>query len=241
MKQQRLTHPNNRRHLTLQTVLLLLLFPVPTLAQVNDRVKDQSDEDSQAQVQRKTAPVIDLERIRFTLDDKRPEPKSSMFTRTARSSNSAPQADPDLSNFAVFVNAGVVVPHSDLSTFLDPGFSLNAGLEYMFTSQFSVEGTVGLHRFETFFDDVATLYQVSANGKFYLVDQSTKVRPFVNGGVGAYVTDSGTSHFGGNVGGGILYEVTPHVGIQGAYNFHMVNLGSNTRFSTLQGGVRFRF
>lgn len=152
------------------------------------------------------------------------------------------QPGSDLSKFAVFVSAGAVVPHGDLSTFLDPGFSVNGGLEYMITPQFSAEGTFGYHRFGTFFGDDAGLYQLSGNAKFYFVDDSSSVRPFVNGGVGAYVTDSGTSHFGGNVGVGVLFEVSPKVGVQGSYNFHSFTLsGDGARFSTVQGGIRFRF
>jgi opacity protein-like surface antigen len=143
--------------------------------------------------------------------------------------------------FAVFGDAGVAVPHGDLNTFLDPGFSVNAGLEYMITSQFSAEGTIGYHRFSTFFGGNSNLYQVSGNGKYYFVDQSSKLRPFVNGGVGVYVTDAAQAHFGGNIGAGVLYEVTPKFGIEGAYNFHAVNAGDGVRFSTVQGGVRFRF
>jgi len=149
--------------------------------------------------------------------------------------------DPDLSKFAVSVNAGVAAPHGDISTFLNPGFSLNAGLEYMITKQFSAEGTFGYHRFSTFFGDDTNVYQLSGNGKFYFVDESTKLRPFINGGVGAYVTDSATIHFGGNIGGGVLYEVTPRFGVQGSYNFHTFSAGSNVKYSSVQGGVRFRF
>ena len=149
--------------------------------------------------------------------------------------------DPDLSKFAVSVNAGVTVPHGDISTFLDPGFSLNTGLEYMITKQFSAEGTFGYHRFSTFFGDNTNVYQVSGNAKYYFVDDSTRLRPFVNGGVGAYVTDSATIHFGGNVGGGVLYEVTPKFGVQGSYNFHTFSAGSNVKYSSVQGGIRFRF
>lgn len=147
----------------------------------------------------------------------------------------------DSSKFAVFGDAGVAVPHGDISTFLDPGISVNAGLEYMITKQFSAEGTFGYHRFSTFFGDASHVYQLSGNGKFYFVDDSSKVRPFINGGVGAYVTDSATVHFGGNVGGGVLYEMTPKFGIQGSYNFHAFSAGSGVHFSSVQGGVRFRF
>jgi hypothetical protein len=145
------------------------------------------------------------------------------------------------SKFAVFGDVGVNVPHGDLNIFFDPGISVNAGVEYMITSQFSAVGTLGYNGFSRFFGGHTSLYQVSGNGKFYLVDESSKVRPFVNGGVGAYVTDSGTVNFGGNVGGGVLYEATPHFGVQGSYNFHLFSAGSNFKYSTVQGGVRFRF
>jgi len=166
-------------------------------------------------------------------------PALGQKTNHARGSTSQP--DPDLGKFAVFGEVGVAVPHGDINTFLDPGLSLNAGLEYMITPQFSAEGMFGYQRFSNFFSGNTSLYQLSANGKFYLVDHSTKVRPFINGGVGDYVTNSGTSHFGGNVGGGVLYEATPHFGIQGSYNFHAFNAGDTARFSTIQGGVRWRF
>lgn len=164
-------------------------------------------------------------------------------SKDATSATSSPQSASDRSKFAVFGSVGVTVPHGDFNIFVDPSLSLNTGLEYMITPQFSVEGTLGFHRFSTssFFDDHANLYQVSGNGKFYLVDESSKLRPFVNGGVGLYVTDAATTHFGGNVGGGVLYEATPRFGIVGAYNFHAFSAGDGTRFSTVQGGVRWRF
>src|ERR1043166_3625917 len=133
-------------------------------------------------------------------------------------SGSSPQRSSHSGKFAVFGDIGVAVPHGDFSAFTDPGLSVDAGLEYMITPQ------------------------VSGNAKFYLVDESSRVRPFVNGGVGDYVTDSGTSHFGGNLGGGVLFEVTPRFGVQGKYNFNIFRTGGgNLRFSTVQGGVRWRF
>src|ERR1044072_1303612 len=100
-------------------------------------------------------------------------------TAATNSGSSSPQTASDRSKFAVFGNVGVTIPHGDLNIFVDPSFSLNTGLEYMITPQFSAEGTLGYHRFSTssFFNDHANLYQVSGNGKFYLVDESSKLRP----------------------------------------------------------------
>ncbi len=113
----------------------------------------------------------------------------------------------------------------------------------MFTSNFSGVATFGYHRIGSIFPGVNTsVYQISGNAKTYFTTPPTKLRPFVNGGAGAYIFSSATTHFGGNVGAGILYEITPKFGVQGSYNYHIVNTsGSNFKFSTVQGGVRFVF
>jgi len=148
-----------------------------------------------------------------------------------------------LSDWAVFADFGAAFPHGTSSTFFNAGFSFNGGVEYMINPHFSAVGTFGFHRFNSIFPSVSTnVYQLSTNAKAYLVPPPNKFRPFVNGGVGAYVFSSATTRFGGNVGAGVLYEVTPKFGVQGSYNFHIVNTsGSTFRFSTVQGGVRFRF
>ncbi len=49
-------------------------------------------------------------------------------------------------------------------------------------------------------------------------------------------------HFGGNFGAGLLFNLTSRVGLEGSYNFHAVNTPvAATKFSTLQGGIRFVF
>ena len=144
--------------------------------------------------------------------------------------------------WALFLDAGAGVPHGTFSNFFDPGFSFNGGVEYMFTPYVSAEGIFGYHRFPADFGGHLNLYQLSANVKTYFTAPPNQVRPFVNGGIGAYKFGSGSTRFGGNLGAGILFELTPRFGLQGSYNFHMVNTpGVTTRFSTLQGGVRFVF
>jgi opacity protein-like surface antigen len=233
-------HKLTQRNLEIDTrakiqILLFVIF-IPLLAitgRAQEPEEQAKDEDRRQSAQRFAVAGIGNH-------------SGSLWTRTIKSEepssgDASPQPGSDRSNFAVFANAGVAVPHGDFSIFFDPGFSLNTGLEYMITSQFSVEGTLGYHQFGRFFGGHTSLYQVSGNGKFYLVDESSKLRPFINGGVGLYVTDSATTHFGGNIGGGVLYELTPRFGLQGAYNFHAVSAGFGLRFSTVQGGVRWRF
>jgi len=146
-----------------------------------------------------------------------------------------------VSRVALFLDAGAGVPHGTFSSAFNTGFSLNAGLEYIATSHFSAEGIFGYHRFPAKIGSALDLYQFSANGKFYLTS-SGPLRPFVNGGIGGYKFSPGSTYFGGNFGGGILYELGPHWGLQASYNFHTVNTpGAATKFSTVQGGIRFEF
>jgi len=148
---------------------------------------------------------------------------------------------PEENKLALFLDVGAGVPHGTFGNFFNTGFSLNAGLEYVATSHFSAEGIFGYHHFPAKIGSALDLYQFSANGKFYLTS-SGPLRPFVNGGIDGYKFSPGSTYFGGNFGAGILYELTPHWGLQGSYNFHTVNTpGAATKFSTIQGGIRFVF
>jgi len=85
------------------------------------------------------------------------------------------------------------------------------------------------------------IIQFSGNGKVYFA-KKWPVLPFVNGGIGGYHFTSGTTNFGGNLGGGVLKELNPHWGVQGSYNFHVVNTSvAATKFSTVQAGLRYVF
>jgi opacity protein-like surface antigen len=145
------------------------------------------------------------------------------------------------SKWAAFLDLGGAFPHGTFSNFFNPGFNLNAGLEYMVTSHFSAEGVFGYHHFPAKSGAGLNVYQFSGNAKVYLVPPQ-KFRPFLNGGIGAYKFSPGSGNFGGNFGGGVLYELTPRFGLQGSYNFHDVNTtGGATKFSAIQGGVRYVF
>ena len=146
--------------------------------------------------------------------------------------------------FALFLDAGGNFPHGTFGQAFDHGFSLNAGLEYMLASHFSVEGIFGYHRFPGKITPDLDIYQFSGNAKAYLTTGT--FQPFANGGVGGYRlsigSGSSSTYFGGNVGVGVLWNLTFRFGLQGSYNFHVVNTPVEaTKFSTAQGGIRFVF
>src|SRR6266478_428898 len=122
-----------------------------------------------------------------------------------------------VSRVALFLDAGAGVPHGTFSSAFNTGFSLNAGLEYIATSHFSAEGIFGFHRFPAKVGSSLDLYQFSANGKYYLTSGGP-FRPFVNGGIGGYKFNPGSTNFGGNFGAGVLWEFGPHWGLQASYN-----------------------
>jgi hypothetical protein len=143
------------------------------------------------------------------------------------------------------LHAGVSIPHGNFNNLFNPGPNVGVDLEYRINQMFSLEGIYTFHRFngETFgsvtIGDL-NLHQLSANGKIY--GSTSPVRPFFNFGGGVYHFQPSATHGGLNVGGGLQFDVTSNFAVDAMYNFHNVfTSGSNTRFSAVQGGVRFRF
>lgn len=147
-----------------------------------------------------------------------------------------------MGKLAAFLDLGAGFPHGTFSNAFNTGFAFNAGLEHMFNPHVSAEGIFGYHHFPGKFGGDVNVYQFSGNMNVYLTVPPNKLRPFVNGGIGAYKFSPGSANFGGNFGAGVLYELTSRFGLQGSYNFHTINTpGTVTRFSTIQGGIRFVF
>ena len=154
----------------------------------------------------------------------------------------APQEQPTAKKSAWFLHIGGNFPQGTLNNSFDPGFSLNSGIEYPLRSQLSIEGIFGYHRLNgTGSIADVNLFQVSANGKFYL--GHGPLRGFVNGGTGFYhFSQNNNNSPGVNVGAGAQYPISARLALEGAYNLHSVyTTGTVTRFSTLQGGVWIKF
>jgi hypothetical protein len=149
--------------------------------------------------------------------------------------------EPKSHKFAAFLDLGSAIPQGVFGNAFNKGFTLNGGLEYLINSFVSVEGVAGYHHFPAKAGNSLNIYQLSVDAKIYLEPESLRVRPFVNLGPGLYKFSPGPAKLGGNVGAGILFQFTPRFGLQGAYNFHVVNNGGATEFHTVQGGIRFVF
>jgi len=147
-------------------------------------------------------------------------------------------APPGSGKFRVFLDAGPNFPHGDFGQFIDGRYSVNAGLEGFVAANTSIEGILGYHAFKTPFITEPHIWQLSLNVKQYF--GPGPLHFFLNAGGGAYRFDPGnTTKFGGNVGAGLLYDLSSTWGLEGVYNFHTISTsGSNTEFSTLQIGIR---
>ena len=140
--------------------------------------------------------------------------------------------------FRVFLDAGPNFPQGDFNTFVDGKLSVNAGLEAFVGSNTSIEGILGYHAFKVPFVNAPHIWQLSLNLKQYF--GPGPLHFFLNAGGGAYRFDPGsTTKLGGNVGAGLLWDISSTWGFEGVYNFHTINTGgSKTEFSTLQVGIR---
>ncbi|HEY0174209.1 MAG TPA: porin family protein [Pyrinomonadaceae bacterium] len=174
-------------------------------------------------------------------------------TRVVRGVLALPGRTPEGEGFrrwGLSLHAGATIPHGTFNNVYNPGPNAGVDLEYRLNRNFSLEAVYTFNRFrgetldflgQPFRIPDANLHVLSLNGKVY--GGTSPVRPFFNFGGGVYVFGSGASTRGGlNVGGGLQFDLTPTVALDSMYNFHNVlTSGSQLRYSTAQGGVRFRF
>lgn len=212
----------------------------------------QSWAETASALRRGGAAGLDAPAPPFAVKEKRgDDPKSGEAGDAAAP---AAQTDDEFKHWGLSLHAGVSVPHPDFGDLYGPGPNFGVDLEYRFNKYFSLEGIYTFHRFggerlgpfgpgNVFVEiDDLNLHQFSLNGKVYAAAGNSPFRPFFNFGGGAYKFDPGDTRGGINVGGGLQFDVTETIAVEGAYNFHNIfDAVRDARFSTVQAGVRFRF
>ena len=145
--------------------------------------------------------------------------------------------------FAVFADIGAAIPNGTFGNAFNKGFSFNAGLEYIINPHISAEGIFGVHHFGGTLTGDLNVFQFTGGAKVYSSPFGGNNRVFARAGLGGYHFTVGPStNFGGYVGGGLLHELNAHWGVEGVYTFHTVNTsGAASKFSTVQGGIRYLF
>ena len=143
--------------------------------------------------------------------------------------------------FAFSLHGGLSLPHGSFKSAYKNGFGITANLEHRLSNTFSLAALLGYHRF----DSVATsahldVYHASASLETFLTSGATAV--FIEAGGGAYRFNPGSTKPGAHAGVGVEFELSPPVVLGASYRAHTVfTTGSNTTFSSVQAGVRFRF
>ena len=143
--------------------------------------------------------------------------------------------------WAINAKVGLNYPHSNFGNIVDSGLSLNLGLEYFWSPAISYEAILGFHSFDD--KGLGTdldISQFSLNARYYFAPRV--VRPYVNGGVGGYKLDPGSTELGYNVGVGIQYDITSSFLLEVSYNYHDIDATTpDPKFSTLQIGGSYLF
>lgn len=139
----------------------------------------------------------------------------------------------------VFIDAGPNYPLSSLGRRAEGGLSVNAGLERLLSDRWSAEVILGHHDFEGLRDP--RMWQFSIGGKYWFT--TSTVRPFAGLSAGAYLIEPGTTtRAGGSASVGVMLELTPRLGIEGVYSYHVINTeGGSLSFAAAQAGIRFSF
>ncbi len=143
--------------------------------------------------------------------------------------------------YAVFGSAGENFQIDSLSRKThNPGGSYQIGFEYSFTNQWSFEGLLGFDRFRRSSSNKLDIYRFSADAKYYPIIGTYQLG--LVAGIGAYNLDPGPTKIGMNAGVSGEYRITTEWSLEILGNYHTVfTSGDNIQYSTVHGGVRYRF
>jgi hypothetical protein len=143
--------------------------------------------------------------------------------------------------FALSLHTGVSLPHGSFNTTHDAGFGITADAEYWWSPRLAVAALVAYHRFggESSNPDLDLLHMsVAVESRVTFGNPSV----LVDVGGGLYDFSPGSSDPGVHAGAGVEFDATPTVSLGVTARVHTVfTSGSNTTFSALQAGGRFRF
>lgn len=142
--------------------------------------------------------------------------------------------------WAASAHVGLTSPTGATSQVLDDGFSLDLGLEYELTSQFSLIGILSYDTLEAkgAGSDLDILH-LSINGRYYATIGS-RFTPFAQAGIGVYDVSPGNTEYGYNAALGLRWDFSASYALELLYKRHEIQTSSsNIEYSTAQIGVRW--
>jgi hypothetical protein len=144
--------------------------------------------------------------------------------------------------FSLSLHVGSTIPTGNFNNNYDANYMLGLNLDYHFTPQFSLLGFLGYNRFQSGSPSVNDTYwwNLSANLKYEFVTYS--LRPYINGGLGLYIPETGSTEPGFNVGLGIDYSLSPNWILESGGDYHCVfTSGDDVEFFVSYIGLIYRF
>ncbi len=148
----------------------------------------------------------------------------------------------ELNTRRVSVHLGLTMPRGSFNHSYDTGLAFALDIEQRLSSQLLAVAVIGFNRFDgvTPVVGVTHWWNLSANLKYELSDAA--LRPYVNGGVGLYIPETGSSKAGYNVGLGLDYSPIPGWTLDlGIDHYEVFTSGANTRFMVPRIGGVYRF
>ena len=140
------------------------------------------------------------------------------------------------------LHAGAAAPAGTFANDYDPSYSVAIDFDYHFTPQLSAVFLVGYNHFKSgapLVDDTYWL-NVSANLKYEL--PLFPIRPYINGGPGIYIPETGSRKFGFNAGLGRDVTLTPNWTAEFGADYHHIFMnGGEIQFVVGHAGLIFRF
>ena len=178
-----------------------------------------------------------------------PEPvvRSDLFVPQPGQLTPGNQLFPDVTQpggagkMGVWFALGTTFPRSDFAVTNEGGVAFNVGMDWSLTPATSIEGTFGWHRFGgKGADPDIDVAQFAIGGKWYF--KPAPLRPYVTAGIGAYMFDPGSTHFGAHGGFGVQGDIRPHWSLDGrATLIGTTNNAPGSPYWTLQLGLRYEF
>ncbi|MCK4622079.1 MAG: S8 family serine peptidase [Desulfuromonadales bacterium] len=149
---------------------------------------------------------------------------------------------PTQRRLALSLHLGVAIPNGSFSNRYDTDYSVALDLDYHFTPQLAVVGTIGYNHFKGGSAGVGDTYwwNVTANAKYEFTTQ--RLRPYITGGAGLYVPEHGSTEPGVNGGLGIDYTIDNNWSLEAGVDYHLIfTSGSDTEFFNPRIGLLRRF
>lgn len=147
---------------------------------------------------------------------------------------------PKFRKWSVSFHLGSALPTGSFANDFDLGFNALLDADYHITPQLSIVGLFGYNSFRSKTTGVDDTYWInlSANLKYRLLNKT--VSPYINGGLGYYIPETGDKGFGANLGFGLNYDFSSSITFEIGADYHAI-FGEDVQFLHSHAGIILKF